>query len=64
MFKRLDNVTKSTIAVFSSFIERSANRYGDIQNFEKIISVSDLFATGKVHLINLQYLKEQLGFSW
>jgi len=64
MFKRLDNVTKSTIAVFSSFIGRSANRYGDIQNFEKIISVSDLFATGKVHLISLQYLKEQLGFSW
>lgn len=65
MFNLLNNITKSIIVAFSSlFHGRGAGPYGDIQNFEKIISVSDLFASGKVHLISLQHIKEQLGFSW
>ena len=65
MFKFIDNISKSAIGAFSSLFRGNAKgRFNEIQSFEKVISVTDLYSTGRVHLISLQYIKEQLGFAW
>ncbi|MCB2090255.1 MAG: hypothetical protein KDF58_02325 [Alphaproteobacteria bacterium] len=36
----------------------------DIQNFEKLIAVSELFQSGQVYLISLQFIHDELGSRW
>ncbi|MCC3860617.1 hypothetical protein [Pseudemcibacter aquimaris] len=65
MLKLFDHITNKTMNAFSRLIGGKAySRYSDIENFEKVVAASDLFDSGKVHLISLQHIKETLGLAW
>ena len=36
----------------------------DFYNFEKLIALSELYSSGQVYLLSLQYLKDELGSKW
>ena len=36
----------------------------DFHNFEKLIALSELYHSGQVYLLSLQYLKDELGSKW
>lgn len=57
--------SKTAGAVFSKTKRRRRSSNGfDFHNFEKVISISTLHSTGQVHLISLEYIKEELGLRW
>ncbi|MDG1707247.1 MAG: hypothetical protein P8H03_00715, partial [Emcibacteraceae bacterium] len=57
-------ITKSTSRTFSNVFRKKSPLYGDVNSFEKVIAVSDLYSSGQVHLISLKHIKDQLGLRW
>ena len=57
-------ITKNTTKALSNLLGKKSPFYGDIHSFEKVIAVSDLYASGQVHLISIQNIKDQLGLRW
>lgn len=65
MLKLFDQITNKTFGVVSRLLgDTTTRRYSDIENFEKVVAASDLFESGKVHLISLQHIKDSLGIGW
>lgn len=62
LFKFFSRTTRAVF--FRKKRRRLSDNSFDFHNFEKVISISTLHSTGQVHLISLEYIKEELGLRW